>query len=538
MTPSKTNADMPPPADSDKNSPPSTILPDEKTMTALVKMLDEQRDLLLAAEQKLASVRASLLPEDAGDGAAEKPDNPAKPPAPSEPVADDATAAPTTDSTIDSTPEQTTTETAAKPGSDPPPSTRNDSAPDSLPTPAPEPKSDAKKNQKKNSKKNLKKDAKSTPKARVDAEPDSSSGASWITEYAPKLKIIGVLILIALLIAGGYYVWERQYNAGPGEGFASGNGRIEATEIDVAAKLAGRVDAMLVNEGDFVEKGQVLAKMQIEVLDAQRDEARAQQRQAISSVVAADAQVQVGASDKAATLAQVAVRESELDAAERRLARSVTLSAEGASSEQELDDDRARVQGARANLRATQAQVRSAEALINAAKAQVAGAQATVTAADATITRIEADITDSALIAPRAGRVQYRIVQTGEVVASGGKVLNLVDLADVYFTCFVPEVVAGRLALGSEAHIILDAASQYVIPAKISFVSSTAQFTPKTVETASERQKLMFRVKVKIDPELLKKHISVVKTGLPGVAWFKLDQRTQWPAELASKVPE
>lgn len=349
---------------------------------------------------------------------------------------------------------------------------------------------------------------------------------------------MGAVVLIALLIGGGYYVWERQYNAGPGEGFVSGNGRIEATEIDVAAKLAGRVDAMLVNEGDFVKKGQVLAKMQIEVLDAQREEARAQQRQAVSGVVAADAQVQVGISDRAATLAQVVVRESELDAAQRRLARSVALSAEGASSAQELDDDRARVRGARANLRASQAQVGSAQAVINAAEAQVAGARAAVTATDATITRIEADITDSALIAPRDGRVQYRIVQMGEVVPSGGKVLNLVDLADVYFTCFVPEMVAGRLALGSEVHIVLDAAPQYVIPARISFVSSTAQFTPKTVETASERQKLMFRVKVKIDPELLKKHVSVVKTGLPGVAWFKLDSQDEWPAELVSKVPQ
>ena len=114
--------------------------------------------------------------------------------------------------------------------------------------------------------------------------------------------------------------------------------------------------------------------------------------------------------------------------------------------------------------------------------------------------------------------------------------LNLVDLSDVYMTFFVPETVAGRLALGSEVRLVLDAAPRFVIPARVSFVSSTAQFTPKTVETASERQKLMFRVRAQIDRELLQKHLAQVKTGLPGVAWVRLDAAQPWPAELAAKV--
>ncbi|MFZ3121101.1 MAG: HlyD family efflux transporter periplasmic adaptor subunit, partial [Variovorax sp.] len=154
----------------------------------------------------------------------------------------------------------------------------------------------------------------------------------------------------------------------------------------------------------------------------------------------------------------------------------------------------------------------------------------------ATIARIQADITDSALTAPRDGRVQYRVAQPGEVLAAGGKVLNLVDLSDVYMTFFLPETVAGRVALGSDVRIVLDAAPGFVIPAKVSFVASTAQFTPKTVETASERQKLMFRVKARIDPQLLKNNLAQVKTGLPGVAWLKLDDKAEWPAQLVVKV--
>jgi len=354
----------------------------------------------------------------------------------------------------------------------------------------------------------------------------------------PKIKKFAPLVVIATLAAAGFYAWQAMSSNSHPDGFASGNGRIEAIEIDVATKLAGRIDDILVNEGDFVQAGQPLAKMQVQVLDAQRDEARAQHQQALNSVVAAQAQVALRESDKRATQALVAQRESELDAAQRRLARSETLSAEGASSIQELDDDRARVRSAQAAVEAAKAQVTAAQAAIDAAKAQVIGTNSTVAAAQATIARIEADITDSQLIAPRDGRVQYRVAQPGEVLAGGGKVLNLVDLSDVYMTFFLPEVAAGKLAMGAEARIILDAAPQYVIPATISFVASTAQFTPKTVETESERQKLMFRVKAQIDRELLQKHLKQVKTGLPGVAWVKVDNQAQWPAELAVKVPE
>jgi len=134
--------------------------------------------------------------------------------------------------------------------------------------------------------------------------------------------------------------------------------------------------------------------------------------------------------------------------------------------------------------------------------------------------------------------VQYLIAQTGEVVSAGAPILNLVDVGDVYMTFFLPETVAGRIALGAEVRIVLDAAPDFVFPARVSFVADTAQFTPKTVETASERQKLMFRVRAHIDPALVERYIEQVKTGLPGVAWLKLDPQAQWPESLAIRIPE
>lgn len=343
-------------------------------------------------------------------------------------------------------------------------------------------------------------------------------------------------VAIAIAAAAVWWGWSQYNREDPREGFVSGNGRLEATEVDVAARLPGRLVDVLVREGDFVKAGQTVAHMQLDALEAQRAEAQAGRDQAQHAAAAAEAQVVLRESDVAAALAQVAQREAELDAARRRLARSKTLSTEGAASIQELDDDQARVRGTEAALAATRAQVRSTQAAVTAAKAQVVGARSSVRAATATIDRIEVDVRDSTLKSPRDGRVQFVVAQPGEVLGGGGRVLNMIDVSDVYMTFFVPETIAGRVALGSEVRIVLDAAPGVVIPALVSFVAAQAQFTPKTVETASERQKLMFRVRAKIAPELLREHLEQVKTGVPGEAWIKLDPAAQWPAKLTPNV--
>jgi len=348
------------------------------------------------------------------------------------------------------------------------------------------------------------------------------------------LVLAGIVAAVVAAIA----LWMALRPTGPGEDFISGNGRIEATEVNVSAKLAGRVEEILVHEGEFVDAGQLLVRMQTTVLTAQRDEANAMLQQAITSVDAAKAEVAMRESELAAAHANTVESESSLDAAARRLTRSETLSKEGAASLQDLDDDRARVRSARAVVSAAQSQAVAARSAVEAARAQVVGAESSVTASKATVARIEADIADSDLTAPRAGRVQYLIAQTGEVVSAGAPILNLVDVSDVYMTFFLPETVAGRVALGADVHIVLDAAPEYVFPARVSFISDTAQFTPKTVETASERQKLMFRVRAHIDPALVERYIEQVKTGLPGVAWLKLNPQAQWPENLAIRIPE
>jgi HlyD family secretion protein len=351
---------------------------------------------------------------------------------------------------------------------------------------------------------------------------------------AVQRAVVALVIVAGLMV--GWLAWQKVRPAGVPEGFVNGNGRIEATEINVSTKLAGRVEEMLVDEGDFVEAGKPLVRMQTDELEARRAEAVAQLQQARQSVATAKAQTAMRQSDLAAAQAVVAQREGDLNFARRDLTRLERLGT--AAAEKEVDQARTNSIVAESALNAAKAQATAAQAAIEAAQAERAGAESTVAAREATVRRIDADIKDSVLFSPRDGRVQYRIAQPGEVLPPGGKVLNVIDLGDVYMTFFLPETTVGRVAMGTEARLVLDAAPQYVIPASVSFVASTAQFTPKTVETAEERQKLMFRVRAKIAPELLKKHLQQVKTGLPGVAWVRLDPKAPWPKFLEIRVPE
>ncbi|THF58666.1 HlyD family secretion protein [Pseudothauera rhizosphaerae] len=345
----------------------------------------------------------------------------------------------------------------------------------------------------------------------------------------------GAALIVVLAAAGGLWLYLRA-PADDGS-FARGNGRIEATEVDVASKFAGRVAEILVNEGDLVREGDVVARMDLRALEAQMAQGEAQLANARSARETALAQVAQRKADGAMAEAVLVQRRTELDVARKTAERSAALLADRAISAQQVDDDTARVRNAEANIRVAQAQIAAVEAGLRAAEAQVAQAQAGIDAAAAAVERLRTELEDGVLRAPRSGRVQYRIVQPGEVVGSGGKIVSLADIGDVYMNFFLPEWAAGRVGLGSEVRIVLDAAPGYVFPAQISYVASVAQFTPKTVETESERQKMVFRVKARVAPELLETYAEQVKTGLPGVAHVRLAADRAWPDTLQVRLP-
>lgn len=319
---------------------------------------------------------------------------------------------------------------------------------------------------------------------------------------------LGAGIVLLGIAGGGWYWWQQQQSRLP-DYIAVGNGRIEAEEVHVAAKYAGRVVDVRVKEGDMVEAGQVLARMDTAELEASRAKAAAEV-----------AEARVAISEAAAETAR---RESELIFAEQELNRASILVKKGHVSRERLDLRQSTRDSARAQLEAARARLVSTKSAVESAQAEAA--------------RIQAQIDDSVLKAPRRGRVQYRLAEPGEVLPAGGRVVTVLDLSDVYMTVFLPTAQVGRVFAGAEARLILDAAREYVIPASVSFVASNAQFTPRQVETRSEREKLMFRVKVKIEPQLLLAHIEKVKTGLPGEAYIMLGAGAGWPERLTAKLP-
>ena len=293
------------------------------------------------------------------------------------------------------------------------------------------------------------------------------------------------------------------------EGIVKTNGRIEATEVDVAAKYPGRLATVSVNEGDEVTAGQVVATISSPETEAQLRGAQAQLLKAKQSL--------------AEVVALIAQRKSDLDFARPDYERGKTLLEHGNIPQQVVDQRRNKLEAAEAGYVAANAQRDQAEAAIKAAEADVE--------------RLQSILVDLVLRSPRSGRVQYRLARAGEVVGAGQRVLTILDLNDVYMTIYLPANVAGRLMLGDEARTILDPIPQNVLPNTISFVATEAQFTPKSVETAEEREKLMFRVKLQADPQVINKYYRQVKTGVRGLGFVRTDPKIPWPAELAVKLP-
>ena len=343
-----------------------------------------------------------------------------------------------------------------------------------------------------------------------------------------KIVIPLAAAVVAAAVAGYIYKQKLDEEEMRNPKFYGGNGRLEATEINLAAKLAGRVENVLVQEGDMITKGQPLVQMQINTLNAQMKQAKAKKKAAETNAAASAANVRVRESELEAARATCQQKQASLEGAKKTFDRNSQLITSSSISQQEMDNTETAYLNAKAAYAAAKANIGQAEAAVNAAKAEEASRKADVDAAQADIERIQADLDDSLLISTVDGRVQYRIAEPGEVLSAGGRVLNLVDLTDVYMTFFAPEFIAGKIEIGAEVYLVLDALPKIPIPAKVTYVASVAQFTPKTVETQQERQKYMFRVKAHVDPVLLKKYIEYVKTGVPGMAWVRIRPDASW----------
>lgn len=321
--------------------------------------------------------------------------------------------------------------------------------------------------------------------------------------------VLGLAAVVAV-VTGGYVAWRLHGRelALPAY-IASTNGRIEAEQFDIASKLAGRVVEVTVEEGQMVARGAVIARLDDSTLQAQLRAAEAQVAEAQQAIATAEAEQARAASSR--RLAQT------------ELTRTQELARGGYAPTEQLDQRRSTLQ--------------VAEATVTAAAAGRRRADATLAAAQANAAQVRTLLDDTVLTAPRAGRVLYRLLRSGEVVAAGGRVATLIDPSDVSMIVFLPAEQAGRLAYGAEARLVLDPVPQYVLPAIVSFVAPEAQFTPRQVETAQERGNLMFRVKLRLPASLLQAHIEQVKTGVRGLGFVRLDTTQPWPERLQVRLP-
>jgi len=320
----------------------------------------------------------------------------------------------------------------------------------------------------------------------------------------------GKIALVALgvvAVAAAAVVRSRLRAPAMPEGLAWGNGRIEATQVDIATKRPGRVAEILADEGDEVTAGQIVARMDARDLDADLREAQAR--------------LSVARAEMNHAAALVTQQQSAHDLARKAFGRSSALQRDGIVARESYDEALSREQTTQATLRAAEAATAQAEAAVGAAVARVE--------------RIEADLADTVLVSAVAGRVLYRLAEPGEILPAGGRVLVVLDMDDVYMTVFLSMHDAGRVPIGAPARIVLDSQPEMPLPATLSFVAPGAQFTPKEVETRSEREKLVFRAKVRLDAGLSEDQRARLKAGLPGVAWVRIDANAPWPEKQRAR---
>ena len=330
------------------------------------------------------------------------------------------------------------------------------------------------------------------------------------------MKSGAVQRLVQLIVLGavafvGWRAWQRHQRAQVQlpDGITVGNGRIEAIQVDIATKYAGRIGDVLAREGSMVAPDDLLAHIDSTEMRAELEKANAQLAKA--------------AEDVARAAADIVQKQSTADLNEKSFARSETLKRNKAIADQDFDESRARRDSSAAAVDVAKATLRLAE------KAELAAA--------AEVSRQSAQLAEMTLKSPVRGRVLYRLAEPGMVLPAGDKVLTLLDLSDIYMEIFLPSREAARVRVGSEARIVLDVAPEYAARATVSFVSPEAQFTPKQVETRSERDKLMFRVKLQLPAELILPYLERIKTGLRGVGYVRLDDTVPWPDFLERRFP-
>jgi HlyD family secretion protein len=309
---------------------------------------------------------------------------------------------------------------------------------------------------------------------------------------------------------------------GCGNGRAQGppraSGYVEATEVRVAPEVGGRIVQLAVNEGDRVAVGTLVAKLEtsdteltIRRAEAERDQAASQLR--LLQAGARPEDVRQARAQVATAEADVRAAAAELTSATADLDRFEALLKANAGSRKQRDDAATRKEVSAARVLAAEERVRAtrealARLLAGARVEEIAAARAHVAAAEAQIAALRKNLADAVLASPVAGIVTAKLADAGEMIPPRGAVVVVTDLDHAWANVYVDEPVVPRLKLGQKIVVLTDAGQR--LDGTITFISPKAEFTPRNVQTADERSRLVYRIKVSTDNK-----DGVLKPGMP-----------------------
>jgi HlyD family secretion protein len=321
-----------------------------------------------------------------------------------------------------------------------------------------------------------------------------------------------VVALVLILSAAG--ACRRETAAGP----PRASGYVDATEVRVSPRVPGRVESVLVTEGARVAAGATVAQISTREIDLALLRAKAERAQAVAGVALLEAgarpeDIRQSQAQLDAAISEKGAADAELAAARADEARFAQLLKNRAGSQKQYDDAAVRREMAEARLKAAADRAQAAAAGRDRLKAgarseDIAAARARVAAVDAEIARLDHDRAETTVVAPLAGIVASRLVEPGELVAAGTPLVLLVDLDRAWANVYVEEPLVPGLRLEQAATVVTDAGDR--LPGRITFIAPRAEFTPRNVQTASERAKLVFRIKVSVDNAQ-----GILKPGMP-----------------------
>ena len=350
------------------------------------------------------------------------------------------------------------------------------------------------------------------------------------------MRKVLLAVLLAAAAGGGWWLYQQQESTALPDFVFHSNGRLELNRLDVASLYPGRVERVLVAEGDAVKANEVLVELSAAQSSGQLAAAQAATLRAAELVQRARAGVTQAQQAVARADAEIAAYRQQQKVAKLELDNAKQMRREDLVSASELAKRQADFERATASVKAAQAARAEAQAAVAQGQAAVAEAEAGVKQAQAQADTAASADADMAIRSPLTARVEYRLVEPGTVIGAGSRVISLLDPADVSMNVFLPNATVGGLRVGDEARLVLDGIDA-VFPAQVSFIASEAQFTPKAVETADEREKLVFRVKLKVPAEVAQRYDRLLKGGMTGDGYVRRDSSQAWPLALEVRLP-